>query len=98
MSGNWYEWANYVITQITYNKRELDKLQYVIRKIALDIATINADKVCDEKDKKRIEEKLKELELSFDRLDNFRVKITTIVAISTGVLTMLIAVLTKVIF
>ena len=54
MSGNWYEWANYVITQITYNKRELDKLQYVIRKIALDIATINADKVCDEKDKKRI--------------------------------------------
>jgi len=98
MSGNWYEWANYVITQITYNKRELDKLQYVIRKIALDIATINADKVCDEKDKKRIEEKLKELELSFDRLDDFRVKITTIVAISTGVLTMLIAVLTKVIF
>ena len=98
MSGNWYEWANYVITQITYNKRELDKLQYVIRKIALDIATINADKVCDEKDKKRIEEKLKELELSFDRLDDFRVKITTIVAISTGVLTMLIAVLTQVIF
>jgi hypothetical protein len=98
MSGNWYEWANYVITQVTYNKRELDKLQYVIRKIALDIATINADKVCDEKDKKRIEEKLKELELSFDRLDDFRVKITTIVAISTGVLTMLIAVLTKVIF
>lgn len=98
MSGNWYEWANYVITQITYNKRELDKLQYVIRKIALDIATINADKVCDEKDKKRIEEKLKELELSFDRLDDFRVKITTIVALSTGVLTMLIAVLTQVIF
>jgi hypothetical protein len=98
MSGNWYEWANYVITQITYNKRELDKLQYVIRKIALDIATINADKVCDEKDKKRIEEKLKELELSFDRLDDFRVKITTIVAISTGILTVLIAVLTKVIF
>ena len=98
MSGNWYECANYVITQVTYNKRELDKLQYVIRKIALDIATINADKVCDEKDKKRIEEKLKELELSFDRLDDFRVKITTIVAISTGVLTMLIAVLTKVIF
>ena len=98
MSGNWYEWANYVIAQVTYNKRELDKLQYVIRKIALDIATINADKVCDEKDKKRIEEKLKELELSFDRLDDFRVKITTIVALSTGVLTMLIAVLTKVIF
>jgi hypothetical protein len=98
MSGNWYEWANYVITQVTYNKHELDKLQYVIRKIVLDIATINADKECDEKDKKRIEEKLKELELSFDRLDDFRVKITTIVAISTGVLTMLIAVLTKVIF
>ena len=98
MSGNWYEWANYVITQVTYNKRELDKLQYVIRKIALDIATINADKVCDEKDKKRIEEKLKELELSFDRLDDFRVKITTIVALSTGVLTTLIAVITQVIF
>ena len=98
MSGNWYEWANYVITQVTYNKRELDKLQYVIRKIALDIATINADKVCDEKDKKRIEAKLKELEFTFDRLDNFRVKITTIVALSTGVLTTLIAVITQVIF
>lgn len=93
-SFTWVDWGNQVIHTLVNNKYEIEKLEVEVKKNIVDITKLQVL----EKDKERLERKLKELENNIDEFKRFSTRISTMLSITTGLLGVTITVLVQIIF
>ena len=91
---SWVEWGNHVIHTLVNNKYEIEKLEEEVKKNIIEITKLQVL----EKDKTRLEKKIKELEENVEEFKKFSTRISTMLSITTGLLSVSITILIQIIF